>query len=382
MKNGEKSMIIDKPKQIDYRFKILYAIAIMMVCFGHTGGGVDLFSDWFPYGGLHLPIFVFSSGYFYRESSEYHVSSYILKKTKRLILPFYAYNIVYGCIVQILKLFGFEIGGQLSFSNIFISPILHGHQFVYNLGGWFVIPLFMVEIVNIVVRKQLRICKIEAPEELLFILSIILGIFGNQLSIWGYNTNWWLPLVRMLYFIPFYELGIFFYKRLEKYESRVPCFYLFAGIFFIKFIIAYYCGRMPTYNPVWCDDFTEGPILPIIIGYLGIAFWMRIATVLQPVIGNSKWINLLAENTYSIMMNQFLGFMLVKVIFALFCKYNLGFFDFDLNSFKTNIWYYYIPRNSHYSLTIYVVVGIVFSIIVQNILDYIKKFIYNLSVTQ
>ena len=139
---------------------------------------------------------------------------------------------------------------------------------------------------------------------------------------------------------------------------------------------------MPTYNPVWCDDFTEGPILPIIIGYLGIAFWMRIATVLQPVIGNSKWINLLAENTYSIMMNQFLGFMLVKVIFALFCKYNLGFFDFDLNSFKTNIWYYYIPRNSHYSLTIYVVVGIVFSIIVQNILDYIKKFIYNLSVTQ
>lgn len=38
MKNGEKSMIIDKPKQIDYRFKILYAIAIMMVCFGHTGG--------------------------------------------------------------------------------------------------------------------------------------------------------------------------------------------------------------------------------------------------------------------------------------------------------------------------------------------------------
>lgn len=80
------------------------------------------------------------------------------------------------------------------------------------------------------------------------------------------------------------------------------------------------------------------------------------------------------------MMNQFLGFMLVKAIFALFCKCNLGFFD--LNSFKTNIWYYYIPRNSHYSLTIYVVVGIVFSIIAQNILDYIKKCIYNLSVTQ
>lgn len=44
----------------------------------------------------------------------------------------------------------------------------------------------------------------------------------------------------------------------------------------------------------------------LIVAYLGIAFWLRI--------GDNKYINLIADNTYSIMMNQFLGFMIVKTI--------------------------------------------------------------------
>lgn len=53
--------------QIDYRFKILYAVGMIMVVSGHAyGGGISIISDWFPYGGLHLALFVFCSGYFYK----------------------------------------------------------------------------------------------------------------------------------------------------------------------------------------------------------------------------------------------------------------------------------------------------------------------------
>lgn len=40
-------------KKIDYRFKILYAVAILMVVAGHCdGGGISLdFAQWFPYEG-------------------------------------------------------------------------------------------------------------------------------------------------------------------------------------------------------------------------------------------------------------------------------------------------------------------------------------------
>lgn len=144
-------------KQIDYRFKILYAVGMIMVVCGHAkGGGISIISDWFPYGGLHLALFVFCSGYFYRSKAEESVPKYILKKLQSLIVPLYIYTVVYAIIVQISKLKGFEMGDDISFYNIFIAPITNGHQFIYNMGGWFVAPLFMVEVYNIIIRKILK----------------------------------------------------------------------------------------------------------------------------------------------------------------------------------------------------------------------------------
>ena len=63
---NERLLIMNK-KKIDYRFKILYAVAILMVVAGHCdGGGISLdFAQWFPYEGIHLALFTFCSGYFF-----------------------------------------------------------------------------------------------------------------------------------------------------------------------------------------------------------------------------------------------------------------------------------------------------------------------------
>ena len=156
---------MSKIANIDYRFKILYAVAILMVVCGHAGdGGISIISDWFPYGGLHLAMFAFSSGYFYKKNSETAVIRYLFKKLKTLILPLYIYTIIYGLIVQISRLKGFEIGGDFTLYNIIIAPITNGHQFSYNMGGWFVVPLFMVEAYNILIRKLASIFKKEISE--------------------------------------------------------------------------------------------------------------------------------------------------------------------------------------------------------------------------
>ena len=77
---------------IDYRIKLLYAIGITMVVLAHCrGGGVVLLFDWFPYGGLHVALFIFCSGYLYKDSSEDHIKPYVFKKIKRLIIPLYLY---------------------------------------------------------------------------------------------------------------------------------------------------------------------------------------------------------------------------------------------------------------------------------------------------
>ena len=155
-----------------------------------------------------------------------------------------------------------------------------------------------------------------------------------------------------------------FHKNiLEKHEKKIPSFWYFSFIFLAKLIIVSVYGYMPVYVPSWCKNFTEGPLLPIIVGYLGIAFWMRIATILSPMIGKSKWINLIADNTYSIMMNQFLGFMIIKSVYYLFSRIFTSFTDFDYGSFKTDIWWYYVPKGINHLMIIYVIAGMIMVVI-------------------
>ena len=359
---------------IDYRFKILYAIAIIMVVCGHTrGGGVTILNDWFPYGALHLPIFAFSSGYFYKNSSEKHPLRYILKKIKTLVIPLYLYTIVYGLIVQFMRSKGFEMGGTFTLKNVLIAPIINGHQFTYNLGGWFLAPLFMLEISNLIIRKVLRFFYKKMPEIIFLIISIVLGIAGIKMAIAGYNHDWWLALVRMLYFMPFFGMGTFYNRVLEKYERKIPSFWLFAVIFAVKLGIGVHYVKMPEYYPAWCREFPEGPVMPIIVGYLGIFLWMRIATILEPAIGRSRPVNLIANSTFSIMMNQFLGFMIVKTIYAFFNKSFAMFPDFDWAAYKTDLFWYYIPRGLKNTLILYVFGGIAFSLAVQFVLNKVKS---------
>lgn len=41
----------------------------------------------------------------------------------------------------------------MSLHNLFIEPFITGHQFVYNLAAWFVPALFLVEVVNLFLRR-------------------------------------------------------------------------------------------------------------------------------------------------------------------------------------------------------------------------------------
>ena len=48
------------------------------------------------------------------------------------------------------------------------------------------------------------------------------------MAIMEYRTSWWLTVVRILYFAPFYAMGIFYKKILEKYVDRIPSVVYFA----------------------------------------------------------------------------------------------------------------------------------------------------------
>ena len=68
--------------------------------------------------------------------------------------------------------------------------------------------------------------------------------------------------------------------------------------------------------------------------------------MLVPAIGNSKLVRLIADNTYGIMVNQLVGFMCLKFVFYGLSLITSGplFGDFNVASFKSSIWYYYLPN--------------------------------------
>lgn len=363
----------DSVELIDYRFKILYAFGMIFVVMGHcSGGGFSVLYEFFPPYAFHLGLFAFCSGYFYKEKAEKTPGQYILKKIKSLVIPLYLWNAVYACIVTLLSFKGFTIGAGVSVYKLFIEPIWSGHQFVYNLGGWFIIPLFMIEVFNVFFRKLFRVIQGNKKEIFIFSLYVAMGIGGIYLASIGYHTKWWLVLVRMLYFLPFYGAGILYKKVLERYDVLNNIVY-FAIILCAELCIIYFYNGTPGYSQAWCNNFNDGPILPLVVGFLAIAFWLRVARVLEPAIGHSKCINLIADNTFSIMINQFMGFMLVKVIYAILYKLTPFCSDFSMELLKTDIGYCYIPKGIGQMKILYVVAGIVFPILVQQGINKVKK---------
>lgn len=374
-----KENVVDEIKQnkIDYRFKLLYALGMVFIVSGHcSGGGVSLFYDWFSPYSFHLGLFMFASGYFYKCEAEDALIKYVIKKIKSLILPLYLWNVVYAIISKVLFQFGFVISGEITLEKIVLGPIMHGHQFIYNLGSWFIVPLFMVQIYNVLIRKIFGLIYKKNDEWLYFMLAFSIGVVGVCLAKNGLYNGWWLVIIRMMFFIPFYSAGILYKRKLEK-NDVLPSPIYFGIIFLAQLAVIFYCGRIPTYSPAWCNDFLDVPYMPFLVGFLGIAFWLRVSSMLEPVLGRNKYINLIADNTYSIMMNHLLGFMLVKTVFAVINKYTEFCNNFDWVAYKSQIWYCYLPKNIHQMLIIYLVVGISLPILIQLAIDKIKTTIIN-----
>lgn len=337
-------------------------------------GGVSLFYELFPAYSFHLGLFMFCSGYFYKDSAENNIGYYIKKKLKHLILPLYLWNFVYALFAQIMSLRGFTFGVGVNFDLLLIAPIRIGNQYVYNLGTWFVIPLFLVQVFSVIYRRLFSFIKSSSKEYFNIIIALFLGLCGMYMSVKGYNTGWGLLVTRCLHFIPFYFGGIFYHKILEKKDNLSNSIY-FLIIIIIQLIVIIMNGKAPTYGQAG-SNFDTVSLTPYIVGFCGIAFWLRITKILEPVIGKSRIVNLIADNSFSIMTNQFLGFMLVKSFFA-YCFKNTSFLfqDFAWKAYHTDIFYYYLPKGIQQIKIIYVFVSIVIAILIQLIINKVMKVI-------
>ena len=360
-------------KRENMQFRILYFIAIIMIVAGHAGhGSIPLFNQWFPPLGFHLAIFVFCSGYFFINNKDKKIIEFIKKIIKKFLVPLYIWNLIYGIIIFILHKFGIQFGMDLSLKSLFILPIYDGHQFVLNLSSWFIWPLFIIELINIFIIKF--IAKNDKYMYIYIVITILLGFLGVQLAIDGHNKNLWLLLVRVLYFLPFFSIGILYKIKIEKKDKCNNCLY-FGVLFLLCLVAIYIFGGIKDYTISLSNDY-DNFYRPFIVGILGIAFWLRISKILVPSLKNSKVVMIVSKNTYSIMMHHLMGFFLLNTFFYILSNIFKSIDGFNSKLFLSNIFYRFLPNNiSNFNL-IYVLVGILFSLFIASITGKIKSRVF------
>ncbi|MDE7260125.1 MAG: acyltransferase family protein [Lachnospiraceae bacterium] len=383
-------------EQYNLTFCILSALTIIMVVAGHCGYHILTVGELFPYYSFHVPLFMFISGYFYKDSEEKKPLNYVKKKLRRLIVPYLIWNLVYGLIAWAMRAAGFAMGEGISFRTLFIEPFLHGYQFIYNYASWFVPVLFVVEMMNLlariilrsIIRVVWRLCgkmsgrtveESELSKEkegnitewVMLTGSLLVGIMVVWLAIGGHVWGNYKAPGRILLLFPCFQMGQFYLKKLEKHDTlgNVPYFAVLIGI---QVVLNVFFNGL-AFSAVWCTGFANGPVMPYITIMSGIAFWLRVAKIITPAVGESRAVQYLGRNTYAVMMHHVMALMLVKIVIAAVAAHTGACADFNFEQFYTNIDYYYLVRSAEQFEMVYLAAGIMLPLGLQRGIDRIRE---------
>lgn len=358
-------------KQYNTTFCILSAFTILMVVAGHCGYHIMTVGELYPYYSFHVPLFMFISGYFYKDSEEEAPFAYVKKKVRRLLVPYFIWNVIYGLLAWAMRAAGFAMGEGISLRTLFIDPFLHGYQFIYNYAAWFVPVLFVIEMMNLCARMILRrVIRGSMTEWVMLAGSLFVGIAVVWLAIGGHVWGGYKAPGRILFLFPCFQMGQFYLKKLEKHDTmgNVPYFAILLGL---QVILNVGFNGL-AFSSVWCTGFANGPLMPYVTIVSGIAFWLRVSKILDPVLGKSPFVQYLGRNTYAVMMHHVMAFMLVKIVIALVAVYTGMCADFDFAQFYANIDYFYFVRGAEQFGMVYLAAGIALPLGIQSMLDRVK----------
>ncbi len=352
-------------REYSVTFGVLSALAIIMIVAGHSGYDILSVGGLFPYYSFHVPLFMFISGYFYREEEESRPFAYLKRKAGRLLLPYFIWNVIYGIVAWALRAYGgFAMGEAISFKTLFVSPFLNGYQFIYHFAAWFVPVLFIVEVMNLCMRLLLRWLRINS-EWLILIGTLAVGMLVVQFAIEGRVWGLYKTPGRILFLYPCFQMGQFYKKKLEAWDTLGNGPY-FAAVFGIQVLLHLCCNGL-AYSSVWCTGFANGPVIPYVTVVSGVAFWLRVSKILAPLCGANFLY--LGRNSYAVMMHHIMAFMLVKAVLAGIAAHTGYLSDFDFARFYADIDYYYLVKGSEAFQMVYLAAGVGLPLLLQRGLD-------------
>lgn len=358
-------------KKRNLTFTVFGAIGMILVMLGHMDYDVATIGGVFPYYSFQVLIFPFISGYFYKVEDETHIGRFIVRKAKHLLLPYFIWNILYGLIALLMRRAGFAIGEDFNLWNIFVAPFIGGHQFMYNATAWFVPALFLLEVINVCVRRLLALIHIR-NEWVLFVMYLLVGCFAVFMAKRGSVYDYYKIPGRLMVMAPSLAMGRLYREKLERFDI-MPSVILFPFLIIINIVLGMTHDGL-AYSVVWVTGFANTVFTPYITAATGIWFWLRVSKLIARLLEGGmsttrRFVEYMGSHTYDIMMHHLMIFMGVKAVFAAIADKCALCADFDFEAYRTDVYYTYIPDGCDGFKWVYLIIGVLGCMMIARCVD-------------
>lgn len=325
------------------RMDILRAIAIVLVVIGHTGAlpSATWYSTFFPMGSYRLAIFLFISGYFFRDLTWQAYPAFVWKKTKSLLIPFLGWNIVYAGIISILR--WRDIVDYLpslreiwSFYCLLLEPFYSGHQYILNLAAWFVGMLYpallLYGVVNILWHSRMS-------DHVMLAIYAVLAMAGLYCAPQAQLYHELLLPLHLSYALFFIHLGKYYRTYIEPYLEQVSSWIIIPAGMLFQYLTVRIGGEV-MYSLSFMH-FDGRFVMPLLMAIAGILVWVRIARIIEVYVMPNRLEKAVSESTWDIMTHH----ILVKFLIG------WGLIQWAIepemaNAFRESIWF--VPTKIDY----------------------------------
>ena len=351
------------------QFMILSVIGITIMVMCHFAGEIFKYLKAFPF----IAIFIFIYGYFYKKDNEENIWKYISYKFKKLMIPFFILNLIYGILVNIFKSAGIiSYGSSITLYTLFVQPFINNSQFIFNFPAWFVPTLFLVNVCYIIIHK-LSSKKKFLNDYVLLAIFVSLNIVTVYFKDICHIQEWIMIIFKVLFFLPFFHFGYIYKEKWQQYDEKIPNIPYILLMFAINFTIYKIFGDLIYDMHDFADFKTNNIVLPFITSVISILFYTRIAKILSKWLGENKFINYISNHTSTIMTHHiFIMFLFNLILYAINLKVDVPYFNMEI--FKRGwICVYEVPGWIIFQQLFYVVLGITGPLFLQYVFDKIKK---------
>ena len=353
---------------------IYAAINIMCIVDAHAWSSLGFVKHYMPYNMFIIPAFIFNSGYFFVYKEEMKLLDFTKRKIQKLLLPYYIWWFIYAAFVFFLNLAcGIKIGWDVNLRSLFLGPWISGECWSFNNPSWFVCTLFCVQLAYFIIRKALA----KVWNDFGFLLILTFLSISTTYYVMFYPVNEYLTSAfRTLILMWFFQFAIIFRAYMEEKFKKCSGMILCALCLLITAVLGQiFHGVTFGFNVLgWNGNGMDGKenfagIYLLLVGVLGILFWLKISQVLVPAVENSKILNFISNHTFEIMINHVLFMWLVNLILFAMSE-NFEFMNFNTWEAIHNPWYRWTDTN--WCEYVYFAAGMLGAILVSYLSDQVK----------